>query len=38
MAIRDLTGCRFGMLVALEATAERKDECVVDAIAAKKSL
>ena len=29
MAIRDLTGCRFGMLVALEATAERKDECVV---------
>ena len=29
MAIRDLTGCRFGMLVALEATAERQDECVV---------
>lgn len=29
MAIRDLTGCRFGMLVALEATDERKDECVV---------
>lgn len=29
MAIRDLTGCRFGMLVALEPTSERKDECVV---------
>ena len=29
MAIRDLTGCRFGMLVALEPTSERQDECVV---------
>ena len=29
MAIRDLTGCRFGMLVALEPTSKRQGECVV---------